>query len=181
MIATIIDIFRRQAQQHKTIKAFYYNRNYELGSGNETHPMFWLEDPIYGKNKDNLFINTVNFNILFLPDRDKNVQYLQNIAFSVGLNIIERIKLNDFGISIMPDWTYLTLRDYYDNDACGCRFTVNFTQANMQNLCLIEDQFDPDKKFESKQVLPDFTISPTGNCEVYVNKFPDFNIKTRKK
>lgn len=40
MIESIIDIFRQQAREHKLIKAFYYGRNYELGSGKEAYPLF---------------------------------------------------------------------------------------------------------------------------------------------
>jgi len=40
MISNIIEVFRKQARQHKMIRSFYYNRNYEIGSGNETHPLF---------------------------------------------------------------------------------------------------------------------------------------------
>lgn len=181
MINNILQIFRQQAQQHKTIKAFYYNRNYELGSGKETHPLFWLEDPLTGRNQDNVFTNSVNFSILFLPSTEESVHHLQNLAFSIGLNIVERIKKNpDYGISIRPDWTYTTLRDYYDNNACGCRFSVNFTQVNMQNLCLIDEQFSTDNQFEDESLLPGFDILPANNCEVFMQKLPDFDIKTRR-
>lgn len=176
MINNIVSLFRQQAKQHKAIKAFYHNRSYEIGSGKESYPLFWLEDPVHGKNQDNVFTNSVNFSILFLPDEARSVTELQNLAFSAGLNIIERIKSDKGnGIGIRPDWTYTTLREYYDDNACGCRFSVNFTQANMQNLCLIDEQFDPEGGFEKVEALPLHK-----GCEVFANKFPDFDLKTRK-
>ncbi len=181
MVKSIIDIFRTQARQHKTIRAFYYNRSYELGSGKETHPLFWLEDPVTGRNQDNVFTNSVNFSVLFLPTTEESVSRLQNLAFSIGLNILERIKKNQSsGISIRPDWTYTTLRNYYDNNACGCRFSVNFTMVNMQNLCLIDEQFDDEKEFENPSVLSGFELPETGNMEIFEGKLPNFDIKTRK-
>ncbi|MBK5722110.1 hypothetical protein JGH11_14625 [Dysgonomonas sp. Marseille-P4677] len=181
MIKTILNIFRQQAQEHKTIKAFYYNRNYELGSGNEAHPLFWLEDPVYGRNENNVFSNSVNFSILFLPTTEESISHLQNLAFSIGLNIIERIKKNPLSeISIRPDWTYTTLREYYDNNSCGCRFSINFTQVNMQNLCLIEEQFDVEKEFDDAEILKSFDVSATPNNDIFYQKLPDFDIKTRK-
>ena len=182
MLTDIISIFRTQAREHKSIKAFYYNRNYELGSGNEQHPLLWLEDPIGGRNANNIFTNSVNFSVLFLPNEQHDVPYLQNMAFSIGLNIIERIKKyrNDLGISIVPGWSYMTLRDYYDNNSCGCRFSVEFTQANMQNLCLIDDQFDEDKVFDTENYLPRFDIAPANGCETFVNKLPQFDLKLKK-
>lgn len=179
MITSIIDIFRRQARQHKIIQAFYYNRNYELGSGKDRYPLFWLEDPVYGRNENNTFTNSVNFSILFVPDSRSMVQDLQNLAFSAGLNILERIKKDASSpIHIEPDWTYTTLRDYYDDKACGCRFSVNFTQRNMQNLCLIEEQFDKDKEFAENPSLNDFELK--GSVEVFRNKFPDFDLKIQR-
>lgn len=181
MITGIIDIFRRQACQHKAIKAFCYNRSYEIGSGKEQHPLLWLEDPITGRNQNNVFVNSVNFSILFIPDKEHTVTELQNLAFSTGLNIIERIKHDQsLPISIRPDWTYITLRDYYDDNSCGCRFSVNFTQANMQNLCLIDEQFDTDKELDETSPLSDFTLQPANKCEVFTNKFPEFNLRTTK-
>lgn len=181
MIKTIIDTFRQQAREHKTIKAFYYNRNYEKGSGKEIYPLLWLEDPLVGRNMENIFRSSANFSVLFVPSPKDNVEDLQNMAFSIGLNILERIKMNKKSpIAIEPNWSYLSLRDYYDDDACGCRFSVNFTQRNMQNLCLIEEQFDAEKEFEVKRGLEQFDISPNNTCEIFTNKLPDFNLKIRK-
>ncbi len=182
MINSIIDIFNTQARQHKTLKAFYYERNYELGSGKDLYPLLWLEDPLTGHNRGNVFSNSVNFSILFLPGKEHSVAGLQNLAFSIGLNIIERIKKhgNELGVSLQPDWNYLTLSNYYDDNACGCRFSVNFTQANMQDLCLIDEQFDAGKQFEGTCALKGFDISPANTCEVFTDKFPVFDLKTRR-
>lgn len=182
MIQSIIDIFGRQAREHKAIKAFYYNRNYELGSGREMHPLLWLEDPVSGDNRDNMFVNSVNFSVLFIPKDNAEVVKLQDIAFSIGLNIIERIRKhqNEYRIAVQPGWSYTTLRDYYDNNACGCRFSVDFSQMNMQNLCLIDEQFDEDGTFGECKVLEDFDVSPSSNCEVFSNKLPVFELKTKK-
>jgi hypothetical protein len=50
----------------------------------------------------------------------------------------------------------------------------------MQNLCLIDEQFDKDKQFDENKALPDFDITPANNCESFSNKFPVFDLKTRK-
>lgn len=182
MINSIIEMFRRQAREHKTICSFYYNRNYEMGSGNEAHPLFWLEDPLAGRNSGNTFTNTVNFSVLFIPKDDAEVANLQNMAFSIGLNILERIKYDDtVPISVLPSWSYLTLRNYYDNNACGCRFTVELVQRNMQNLCLIEEQFDSKNEFATSKPLNHFELKTSDTCETFVNKLPVFDLKTSKR
>lgn len=181
MIHTIIEIFRKQAREHKTIKSFMYSHNYEKGNGRDMYPLFWLEEAIRGQNKDNVFINSVDFAILFVPNDKQNKQDLQNLAFSIGLNIIERIKQNEKeSINILPNWSYLTLSDYYDDDAVGCRFSVNFTQRNIQNLCLIDEQFDEDKEFDKKNGLVEFDVLPANGCETFTNKLPVFDLKTKK-
>ncbi len=182
MINNIVTMFRRQAKEHKIIQAFYYNRNYELGSGKEKYPLLWLEDPLVGRNQDNVFTNTVNFSILLLPHKDKSMADMQSLAFSAGLNILERIKRDKTsGISIRPDWTYTTLQDYYDDNACGCRFTVNMTHVNMQNLCLIDEQFDENKEFASDPLsLPTLPDSLPEGIDLFAGKLPQFDLKVRK-
>lgn len=181
MINSIVEVFRKQAREHKTIRSFYYNRNYEIGSGNETHPLFWLEDPISGHNQQNIFTNNLNFSILFVPQQNEDILFLQNLAFSIGLNILERIKLDKQSpITILPTWTYLTLREYYDNNTCGCRFSVELIHRNMQNLCLIDEQFDNNKEFDKNQPLDSFEVSVSNSCETFVNKLPVFDLKTSK-
>lgn len=183
MINNILNTFRKQAREHKAIRSFYYNRNYEIGSGNEKHPLLWLEDPIMGRNLDHVFTSTVNFSILFIPDDETEVNCLQNIAFSVGLNILERIKADvESEVAIQPNWSYLTLRNYYDNNACGCRFSLELTHRNMQNLCLIEEQFDVDKQFADSQVLhADSAVrSVTRSVDICSNVLPVFDLKIAK-
>lgn len=181
MITSIINTFKNQAREHKSIKAFYYNRNYELGSGRDIYPLFWLEDPISGRNNNNTFSNSVNFSILFVPADADEISVLQNYAYSIGLNIIERIKKDQNSIiGIQNDWTFLTLRNYYDDNAAGCRFSVNFIQRNMQNLCLIEEQFDVNKTFDTASNLPDISINTVNTCEVFSNSLPVFTLRTTK-
>ena len=182
MVQSIVDIFRTQAREHRAIQAFYYNRNYELGSGRELHPLLWLEDPVTGENQSNTFLNSVNFSILFIPKDNSDVLKYQDLAFSIGLNIIERIKKHqhNYHVGLQPGWSYTTLRDYYDNNACGCRFSVEMSQLNMQNLCLIDEQFDTDGILNEGGALNDFDIVPSGTCEMFTDKLPVFDLKTRK-
>lgn len=179
MIQQIINVFYRQAKEHKAIKGFQYDRVYNMGSGNDRYPLLWLEDPINGDWQTNIFQNSVNFSILILP-KDNNEPYLQNSAFSFGLNILERIKGDaDSPINIVS-WNYTTLRNYYDDNACGCRFSVVFNMRNMQNLCLLDEQFDKDKEFENEDLLPTFDMSPANNCEIFTDKLPVFDLKTTR-
>jgi hypothetical protein len=165
MIQSIVSVFEEQARQHKIIRSFHYHRQYALGNGNEMHPLLWLEDPITGCNRNNTFVNSANFSVLFVPKKETQISELQNTAFSIGLNMLERIRQNvDSPIGILPDWTYITLRDYYDNNACGCRFSVDFTHRNTHNRCLTEAPFDNNKTLstaidlKASAILPKFDL-----------------------
>lgn len=181
MVNFIVDLFKNEARMHKSIKSFHYDRNYELGAGHENHPVFWLEDPIIGRNKQNVFECTVNFSILLIPKYAGDELKYQDLSFSIGLNILERLKQQDNEVSILPSWDFITLREYYDNNACGCRFSVNMVIRNMQDLCLIEEQFDKSKQFEKKSSLSEFQINKIYGNEVFNDKLPVFDIKTSKK
>lgn len=184
MLSTIINTFKELAKKHKLIQSFYYDKNYELGEGNELHPMFWLEEPIYGanngKNGEGFYV-TVSFCILLIPNEDRNEQRCQELALSCGLNIIEKLKRNeDSEVTVKNDWTWVTLSDYYDNNSSGCRFTVNLYIPSIANWCLLDEQFDDDKEFEIKEPLNDFNVNANSKCEVFTNKPLDFNLKLKR-
>ena len=96
--------------------------------------------------------------------------------------MIEKIKQDkESYFTIKPDWSYLTLSDYYDNNSVGCRFSCNLITKNIANLCLIHEQFDDNKQLEVETTIPDFDITVTENgCETFTNKLPDFNIPTTR-
>lgn len=185
MINTIINTFKDLARKHKLIKSFYYDKTYELGEGNELHPMFWLEEPIYATNTGNNgqgFYVTVSFSILLIPNEDRNEQRCQELALSAGLNIIEKIKRDeDSPVTVKPDWSWVTVSDYYDNNASGIRFTVNMFIPNISNWCVLDEQFDDDKEFEVKEPLNDFDVNPNSKCEVFTNKPLDFDLKIKRR
>ncbi|NDV83960.1 hypothetical protein [Bacteroides sp. 51] len=185
MINTVVDTFRELSRKHKLIKSFYYDKNYELGEGNEVHPLFWLEEPIYAKNKGSeggAFTITANFCILLIPTNDMDVLRCQSLALSAGLNMIEKLKFDEYAeLSVLPDWTWVTLSDYYDNNASGIRFTVNLSLKNISNYCLLGEHFDDNKEFETKEVLNSFDVNAKSKCETFVNKPLSFDLKLKRK
>lgn len=184
MLQIIINTFKELARTHKLIKSFYYDKTYEMGEGNEYHPMFWLEEPIYGANNGKEgegFYVTVSFCILLIPNEDMGVQRCQELALSCGLNIIEKLKRDeDAEVSVKSDWTWLTLSDYTDNNSNGVRFTVNLYIPNISNYCLLDEHFDEDKEFEEKEPLNDFTVNPNSKCEVFTHKPLDFQLRLKR-
>lgn len=173
----IVNFFYELARQHKQIKGFFYGKAYEKGAANEAHPLVWLDDPIYGRSANQALYYTCNVDILGIPENDEAVLGVQTAAFSVGLTIAEKIKQvrASTGFSI-ESFDFVSLRDYYDNNAAGFRFTYTVIQANPVDRC--NEEFDPDKEFPRVNALPDFKVDNPDGCAIFSDKtgLPNFKI-----
>lgn len=174
----IVNFFYELAREHKRVNGFIYGRSYEKGAANEAHPLIWLDDPIYGASAGNTIRYTVNIDVLGIPVNDDEVLAVQSAAFTTGLSLIERIKQvrHASGFSI-DGFTFVTLRDYYDNSAAGQRFTLTINQANPVDKCA--DDFDPDKQFPKTDALPDFLVENPEGCAIFNDGtgLPNFKLK----
>lgn len=174
----IVNIFYELARQHNQIKGFIYGKGYEKGAANEAHPLLWLDDPIYGQSIAQTLQFTCNVDILGIPENEKEVLNVQTAAFNTGLALAEKIKQTKIqtGFSI-DSFSFLSLRDYYDNNAAGYRFTYILTQANPVDRCA--NDFDPSKEFPKVETLPDFKVENPDGCAVFNDKagLPNFKLK----
>ncbi len=170
----IVNIFYELARQHKRINGFFYGKTYEKGAANEAHPLIWLDDPVYGQKINQTLSYTCNVDILGIPENEKDVLNVQTAAFNVGLMIAE--KVDQFAGFKTGGFTFMSLRDYYDNNAAGFRFTYTIVQANPVDRCI--DEFDPAKQFPKIEVLPDFKIENPDGCAIFSEKkgLPNFKI-----
>jgi hypothetical protein len=174
----IVNLFFELARQHKRIKGFFYGKAYEKGAGNEAYPLVWLDDPVYGQSVVQTLTYSCNVDILGIPKNETDVPRIQTEAFEVGLSFAEKIKqiyrITGFGVR---DFSFISLRDYYDNGAAGFRFTYTLAQANPVNRC--NGDFDPSKHFPTPEALPDFKVDAPDGCAIFNEKsgLPDFKIK----
>jgi hypothetical protein len=173
----IVNLFYVLAREHKQINGFLYGKSYEKGAANEAHPLVWMDDPVYGRSVNQTLSYTCNVDILGIPDKEKNVLEVQEAAFKIGLTFAEQIK------SIYPStgfkidgFTFISLRDYYDNNAAGYRFTYSIIQANPVNRC--NNDFDPSKQFPTVEALPEFKVENPNGCAIFSEKtgLPSFKI-----
>ncbi len=173
----IVNFFYELARQHKRVNGFMYGKAYEKGAANDAYPLVWLDDPVYGISAGNVLRYTVNVDVLDIPANAEEVLSVQDMAFTIGLSMIERIKnvrgVSGFGID---SFNFLTLRDYYDDNAAGVRFTLTVTQANPVNRCA--EDFDASKQFPTADALPDFLVDNPDGCAVFSDKagLPNFTI-----
>ena len=177
-MTNIIDILFELAQQNKAIRAFRYDTSAENGSGSELYPLLWIEDPILANNNDARLLRIdFNFSITGIPDTKNRVKPIQEQCFAIGLSIIEKLrKIQHSTLLSVNGFSALTLRDYYDNGAAGVRFSVSANRLNPQNLCHLDELFDPHKTFPATQELPCFDTPP--GCTVFPDKpgLPSFNL-----
>lgn len=173
----IVNLFYELARQHRSIKGFFYGKAYEKGAANEAHPLLWLDDPISGQSVNNALSYTCNVDILGIPKDEGEVLAVQSSAFQVGLGLAERI---DAFTSVagfrLNGYSFVSLRDYYDNSAAGFRFTYTLIQANPVDRCA--DAFDPSKELSAAQSLPSFNVEHPGGCAVFNDKagLPNFTL-----
>ena len=183
----IVDLLRELARQNTRLNAFYYGAAQEKGFGKELHPLMWVDDPFQG-NADgptlNVLQTSVNVDILGIPKDDKDnrdIERIQAAAFATGLDVLEKLrKLEDETRFEVLTWSYITLRNYYDNKAAGIRFTITFQAPNPADLC--GDPFDPDKQFpERNNPFPVFEVDGATGCAVFNDgkTFPDFTTEPK--
>lgn len=173
----IVNFFYEIARQHRRIKGFAYGKGYEKGAGMEMHPLIWLDDPILGQSVGNTIRYTVNVDVLGVPKKPSDAVAVQTEAFNVGMGIIERIKTQRASTGVSLDsFSFITLRDYYDNNAAGVRFTMQLITANPVDRCA--DDFDPTKQLGKIDALPNFDTDAPDGCAIFNNSvgLPDFKL-----
>lgn len=176
----IINFLYELARQHKRINSFVYGKAYTKGAGNNKYPLFWLDDPVSGRtNGDNAIVWSLNIDVIGIPANELEVEAVQTAAFNSMLTTFEKIKdLRKHGLSVfsMGDFNFISLRNYYDDNAAGFRFSFTVTQANPVNRCA--DDFDPDKQFVTTEALPVFETDAPNGCAVFNDKggLPNFKL-----
>lgn len=190
MINTIVDYFYNLAKEHKLIKGFRYEQiNKVAGMGDDYYPLLFLEDPIFVLN-ESLRNGTgeaeLNFEVLFTPQAMENydvdqptISFLQGLASDVALNCISRIQTDynndeiDFHVA---DYNIVTVRRWYDDNACGVRVTLKLYIVNPLQFCDIEEHFDPDKEFSFDKYLNDYNTDDPNGCAIFDYKLKDFDL-----
>lgn len=176
----IVNLFFELARQHLYIKGFRYGKTYEKGAGSDIYPLTWVDDPINGQSANDATLrHIVNVDFLGIPKDNAEVEAVQSAAYLAGLSFKEKIReLNRKGDikENVESFGYITLRDYYDDNAAGCRFTFTLIGPNPVNRCA--DYFDPAKKLDKSKPLPDFKTDNPNGCAVFNDKkgLPNFSI-----
>lgn len=176
----IINFLYELARQHKRINSFVYGKAYTKGAGNNVYPLFWVDDPVSGHTEGGSALTwAINMDVLGVPINETDVQAVQSAALESMLTTFEKIKdLRKQGLSVfsLGDFNFISLRNYYDDNAAGFRFSFTLIQANPVDRCA--DDFDPTKQFVETNALPIFEVNAPGGCAVFNDKngLPNFKL-----
>lgn len=199
MINSIVKTFYNISREHKLIRQFVYDRlSKASGIGEENHPLCFLEDPIYvgdGKYTDGSVICTVNFDIVMTPQAFENYnmkqlspEECQTVAHAIALNYVAYIK--DMSVNYedydedkvntsmkVLDYSFITLRNWYDNAAAGVRCTLRLSVDNPIDYCDLNEHFDSEKEFDLGKLLNDIDTDGAEGCSATFDyKLPTFKI-----
>lgn len=182
IIKKIVDTFYKLSKEHKLVRSFIYDRiSKKKGTGEQLYPQVFLEDPIYINKSQPLQRQIpiqVNFDITCLPHafNNYNVEQLteeqcQNVCHEIALSFISKIRqdnkniLKDTfqGIEI-DEYSFLTLRNWSDDNASGIRCTLNLLVDSDIQLCDIDEHFDPEKEFDLGNILKDINTDDPVSC-----------------
>lgn len=177
----IVNLFYELARQRDDVRGFAFGKGKKKGAGTDMYPLVWLDDPLTGSTyttveKGKLIRYIANVDFLKIPEKPEDVQRLQNECFYMGLTFFEKIK-QDFATAqvLAQGFTFVSLSEYYDDNACGYRFTYTLDIPNPVDRCA--DHFDPTKVLPSPAGLPDFSADNPSGCAIFgKNKLPDFTI-----
>lgn len=186
MINSIIRTFYNISREHVLVRQFKYDRlSKGSGIGEENHPLVFLEDPIYVSDStlnDGSVRCTVNFDVVMTPQAFENYnrrqltpEECQTVAHSIALNFVAKLKdisnnyeeydEDEYNTSIrVVSYSFMTLRNWYDNNASGVRCTMIISLDNPINYCDLDEHFNPDKEFDMGDLLQPINTDDAQGC-----------------
>ena len=192
IIKNVIDTFYGLSKEHKLVRSFIYDRvSKKKGTGEQLYPQFFLEDPIYIKASEPMqgkIPVQVNFDVTCLPHafNNYNVKQLteeecQNVCHQIALHFVAKLRQDnrDFdtrnGVEV-SNYSFVTLRNWGDDNASGVRCTLNLLVDSDIQLCDIDEHFDPDKEFDLGKLLDDVNTDNAASCITFDYKLPKIKL-----
>ena len=192
IIKQIVNTFYTLSEKHKLVRSFTYDRvSKKKGTGEQLYPMVFLEDPIYLNKSQPLQRQIpvqVNIDITMLPQafNNFNVRQLtevecQNLCHQIALSFVSKIRQDNKNIFDrqgleIDNYSFITLRNWGDDNASGIRMTLNLLVDSDIQLCDIDEHFDPDKEFNLSDLLDDIDTDDATGCVQFDYKLPKINI-----
>lgn len=178
----IVRILYKLCEKHKAVKGFRYSRKGGKGSGTDSYPLVWVDDPILGSVPDmtkGTQTLTVNLDILLdvRPKSNKTATELdideaQRKAVLIASSLA--IKVKDSKTHRVTSWDYVTLSRYTDDDKAGVRAT--FRVITVLDIDLCAEFYDEDKTLDLPDPFPDYSTEGAEGCRTFKDKvgLPDY-------
>ena len=140
MIKDIISILEDTFLRYKGVRTFKYQDD----SLNNTQPsdldyQVFVDDYSYHRLNITTGIFVAEFNICILktPSVNESILDIQDYAYSLACNVMEKIDTmeENMGVLSVYDYSIVTLSHYTDNDSAGVRLTLSLQTPNPANLC----------------------------------------------
>lgn len=173
MIKEIVDIFYKVSQAHKDVKTFVYDiPSKYVGNGETKYPLVLLEEPIRLEPQNGVLNATVNMQVTTNETEDK--VFNQAKCEKIAKDILAYLDKYASDYITVRSYDILSLCRYNDDSTDGVSLTVNVSVNNDFNYC-VEDAFDPEKRFESDNVLPSIGTENANGCNSgFQFKLPNF-------
>lgn len=192
IIRNIIDTFYGLSKEHKLVRSFIYDRiSKKKGTGEQLYPSVFLEDPIYIRSSepmDGKVPVQVNFDVTCLPHafNNYNVKQLteeecQNVCHQIALHFVAKLRQDNKewetrnGVEV-ENYSFVTLRNWGDDNAAGVRCTLNLLVDSDIQLCDIDEHFDPEKEFDLGRLLDDVDTDNAAGCVTFDYKLPKIKL-----
>lgn len=195
IIKSIVDTFFNLSEKHKLVRSFIYGRvSKQKGTGEQLYPQVFLEDPIYIRTSEPLQRQIpvqINFDITCLPHAFNNYdvkqlteEECQNVCHQIALSFISKIRQENKDITKksyngmkVDDYSFITLRNWGDDNASGIRCTLNLLVDSDIQLCDIDEHFDPEKVFNLGDLLNDINTDNPVSCNAtFSYKLPNIKL-----
>lgn len=180
MLKDIVNILRDTFLRYKEVRTFKYKDDLLFNAqGNDKPFQVFVDDQSYHRLNitTGIFIAEFNITILKTPSKDEGILDIQDYAYTMACNVLERLDyLDDYiGVLRVHDYSIVTLSHVTDNDSAGVRLTVQLETPNPANLCDDSNWGEPYQEPEDKEIT--VNEKEIGNLTINKIKLPKTPIK----
>lgn len=173
----IVEILRDLFLRYKEVRTFQYKDDLLFNAQpNERSYQVFVDDTSYHRLNitTGVFIAEYNITILRTPSKDESILAIQDYAYSMACNILEKLDYTEefMGVVRVHDYSIITLSHVTDNDSAGVRLTVELETPNPANLCDDENWNDEPYSGDTEPVLSGITYNEIGTITVNPVKLP---------
>lgn len=167
MLEQIIEYIGEIAMKHVAVNTFKYQERILTNAQNSNkYFQFIIEDnpDLEWVKTSNVYVLSLNIDILGFPTKDMKVLKCQSIALQIGSEVMAYIE-GDYtykGIMSIYDYDFMALSEYTDDKSAGFRLTLKLAVPNPVDLCTLDQNFE---ECEITDIQPPLDLNPSTPVE----------------